>query len=187
MRFFLFGDSDPFTQVFLGPLLEESVKFAAVLLALIVAAIVLPAGRDRFTALQYWLFLVPWFVGGLYGFVEGVVVYPGEGIVDFTTRETAHATFVALSLAGTLLVWRSLDAGAGGAILGGFAGFGAHLLFNVLPSFSGSLYVAVWSQVTYAYGLFAFAVIVLGLVVRREPSSPEARRFLAVAGEGLRP
>ncbi len=154
------------------------------MLALTVAAIVLPAGRDPATALQYWLFLTPWLAGGLFGFLEGVVVYPGEGIVDFTTREAAHASFAALSLLGTLVVWRLLDAGPSGAILGGFAGFGAHVVFNFLPNLADTWYLMVWSQVTFAYVLLVVAVLGLGLAVRREPSSPEARRFLDLASGG---
>lgn len=180
LRLILFGDTDPFTQVFLGPLFEESIKLGATFLVLILEALFLPRGRDSTTALRYWLFLAPWLVGGLFGFGEGIVAYPHELGLNLSLREAVHASCVAWSLLVTLLVWRRLDAGAGGAILGGFAGFAAHIGFNLIAYLSGNPGMPFWDQEAYVGVLFVTAVLGLVLVLRHEPSSDEVRRFLSV-------
>lgn len=184
LRLVLFGDSSPFTRIVLGPLFEESTKLAAVMLVLIVAALLLPRGRDASTALGYWIVLAPWCVGGLYGLIEGAVVYPGEGSLDVTLREVAHATFVALSLLGTLLVWRALDAGATGVTLGVLFGFGSHVGFNILAALSATLPVTFLDQAAYVAALGAVVLVGLSRLFRIAPTLPEAARFLGIAGKG---
>ena len=159
-------------------------KLAGTFLALTLAALLLPRGRDPRMAFHYWLFLVPWIFGGLFGLGEGLLVYPGQGGLNFSLREAAHASFAVWALIATLLVWRRLDAGAGGAMLGALVGFGTHLGFNLisfLPGYSDYLF---WDQAAYVGVLLAAGLVGLALVVRREPSSDEARRFLALPGNG---
>ena len=184
LRLLVFGDGSPFTQIVLGPLLEESTKLAGTMVVLLAAALLLPRGRDHATVLGYWLFLAPWLVGGIYGLSEGVLVYPGEGAPSVTLREAAHATFTALSLLGTLLIWRSLDAGATGVTLGVLFGFGAHVGFNLLAAVAVVADLTFLEQTGYVAVLAAVAVVGLNRVVRQATSLPEARSFLVPSWRG---
>ena len=185
LRLLAFGDGDPFTLVLLGPAAEEGLKLAALLLALTLAGLWLPRGHDPANALRYWLFFAPWLVGGLYGMVEGIAIYPGQSTLDYTLREFAHGTFVALSLAEALYVWRELDAPYVGVALGFGAGWAAHILFNEIAVLSAYADVTFLDQVVYTVVALVLAAVALGRVVAREPASPTAERFLAVRG-GLR-
>ena len=187
LRIVLFPDSDAVTVLLLGPAIEESLKLAGVIIVLTIAATALRGGRDPSLALRYWLFFVPWIVGGLYGMLEGVLVYPGQGGLDFTMREFAHGTFVALSLAGALGIWQRLSAPFFGIGFGFAAGLSAHLWFNALALFSGYVDVTFMDQVAYVALAFAIAVVVLASEVRREPASAETRAFLPPRGRGPRP
>ena len=187
LRALAFPDTSPVTVLFLGPALEESLKLSGVILALTVASLAFRGGRDPALALRYWLFLVPWVVGGLYGMTEGVLGYPGQGGLDFTLREAAHATFVALSVGGALWIWRHLDAPFFGIGFGFGAGFSAHLWFNALAFLSDYADVTFTDQVAYLALVFVLAVAVLAWGVRPAPASAEARAFLPARGRGLHP
>lgn len=178
LRLLRFPDDDPLTMVVLGPAFEESLKLTATLLVLLLASAVLRGGRDPALALRYWLFLAPWAVGGLFGLLEGLAFYPGQGGADFTLREVAHATFVALALGAALGVWRSLEAPLFGIGFGFGAGFAAHILFNglgLLATFAG---VTFADQVVYLAALVVLSVAVLSREVRADPGSRVARSFL---------
>lgn len=182
LRLLAFGDEDPFTLVLLGPAAEEGLKLAALVLALTLAGLWLPRGNDPANALRYWLFLAPWFIGGFYGMVEGMTIYLGESTLDYTLREFAHATFVALSLAAALYVWRELDAPYVGVALGFGAGWAAHIAFNEIALLSALADVTFLDQVAYTAAVLVLATVALGRVVRREPASRTSRRFLALHG-----
>lgn len=181
----MFADDNPVTVVLLGPATEEGLKLASLVLALTAAGLWLPRGHDAGNALRYWLFLAPWFVGGVYGTVEGITVYPGEPTLDYTMRELAHAAFVALSLAAALWVWREFEAPYGGMVLGFCTGWAAHLLFNEIALLSAYADVTFLDQAAYTAVALALAAYALGRVVGHEPASRTSERFLAVRG-GLR-
>ena len=185
LRFLAFGDENPVTLVLLGPALEEGLKLAGLLLALMLAALFLPRGQDPANALRYWLFLAPWLVGGLYGMMEGFLVYAGQNAFDFTLREFAHATFAALGLAVALWVWRVFGLTYAGVGLGFSAAWAAHILFNTLALVSNYSDVTLADQVAYAALLGLLAVAALARAVAREPGSRETGLFLAIRG-GLR-
>ena len=187
LRALAFADASPVTVLFLGPALEESLKLSGVILVLTVASLALRGGRDPALVLRYWLFLAPWIVGGLYGMMEGIVGYPGQGGLDFTLRELAHATFVALSLGGALRIWRLLDAPLFGIGFGFAAGFSAHLWFNALAFLSDYVDVSFVDQVAYLAIVLVLTLVVLASEVRREPASAEARAFLPSRGRSLHP
>ncbi len=187
LRALLLPDDSAFTIVLVGPALEESLKLSGVILVLTVASIALRGGRDPALVLRYWLFLVPWAVGGMYGMMEGLFVYPGQGGLDFTLREFAHATFVALSLASALRIWQRVDAPLFGIGFGLAAGFAAHLWFNALALLSDVVDVTFTDQALYLAVVFAATLVLLGSAVRREPASAEARAFLPSRGRGLHP
>lgn len=180
----MFGDASPFTVLLLGPAVEESQKLSALLAALLVAAYVLPRGRDAGNALRYWLVLAPWVVGGAYGMIEGFVAYPGEPSIEFTLRELAHGTFAALALAAVLWVWREIDAPYAGLALGLGAAWVAHFVFNALAVWSDALHVTFADQALYTLAAFVVAAVLLGRVAVREPASRETGHLLAVRGRG---
>lgn len=184
LRWLVSGDESPFTVLLLGPAVEESLKLAALLLALLAAAYLLPRGRDPANALRYWLFLTPWFVGGFYGMIEGFLVYPDQPSIGFTVRELAHGAFVALGLVTALWVWRETDASAAGLALGLGAAWAAHFGFNALALLSDLLGVSFADQAAYALAAAVVAVILLGRAVGREPASRESRALLAVRRGG---
>ncbi len=186
IRFLLFGDNSPVTLILLGPAVEEGLKLAAVLLVLTIVGLVLPRGHDPRTALRYWLFLAPWFVGGLYGMMEGLLVYSGESSLDLTLREFAHGTFTALAFSVTLWVWRELDRPYAGVALGFASGWGVHILFNVLALLSGYTGVSFGDQSGYVVLVFVVAIATLARTARHEPASRETMRFLAIPPAGLR-
>lgn len=187
LRVALFGDSSPLTVVLLGPGFEESLKLGAVILALTLASLTLRGGRDPEMALRYWFSLLPWVVGGLYGMAEGILVYPGEGGLDFTLREAAHGTFLALGLGAALWIWRQVDAPFFGIGFGFGSAFAAHIGFNLLALFSGSLDITFLDQAIYLAAVAAIAVATLVRGVRQEPASAEARAFLPARARGLHP
>lgn len=186
LRAFLFEDTSPFTLVLLGPALEESLKFSALFLALIVAALLLPRGKDSSNALRYWLFLTPWFVGGIYGVMEGLVVYPSDSHLNFTLREMAHASFTALALSTALWTWRQVNQPYVGVGLGFGVGWSVHIVFNSLALFSYFSDLTFTDQALYGLAVFAVAVVSLASVVGREPASRESARFLAIRGRRVR-
>ncbi len=186
LRFFLSPDTSPLTLVLLGPALEEGLKLAAVVLALIVAGLFLPRGRDPANALRYWLFLAPWVVGGLYGLMEGLVVYPGESHLNFTMRELAHATFTALGLAAALWSWRLLGSRYVGMGLGFGAAWSAHILFNSIALLSEFTDIGFTDQALYALAALVVALVLLGKSVTPEPASRESRSFLLIRPSRLR-
>ncbi len=186
LRFFLFADANPFTLVLLGPALEESLKLAALVLALIGAALALPRGKDPENALRYWLFLLPLFVGFFYGLMEGIVVYPGDSHLNFTLRELAHASFTALGLAAALWVWRELAQPYGGIAVGFGVAWIAHVVFNSLAYLSQFTEVTFQEQAVYGLVVFAVALVALSHGVGREPASRETASLLAIQGRGLR-
>ncbi len=186
LRFLFFGDSSPVTVVLLGPALEEGLKLAALFLALMGAALVLPRGKDPDNALRYWLFLAPWFVGGAYGLVEGLVVYPGESHLNFTLRELAHAAFTALGAAALLWTWREVGRPFFGVALGFGSAWAGHIGFNSLALLSGYLDLSFEEQALFGLALLALAAVTLMRDVRHEPGSPQARSLLAIGGVRLR-
>ncbi len=180
VRILAFRDESPFTILLLGPTLEESLKLSSVLLAVMGAAVYLPRGRDPATALRYWLFLAPWFVGGLYGMTEGILVYGSEAGVQVTLRELAHGTFAALALTGVLWIWRDFRAPYAALLFGLGAAWVPHFFFNLLALESDALNVSFLDQVLYTLAACVVAAIFLGRAVAREPASRETRRFLAL-------
>ncbi len=186
IRLLIFGDDSPVTLVLLGPAVEEGLKLAAVLLVLTIVGLVLPRGRDPRTALRYWLFLAPWFVGGFYGMMEGLLVYSGESSLDFTLREFAHGTFTAVALSVTLWVWQELDRGYAGVALGFGSGWSVHILFNLLALLSGFTGVSFGDQSGYVILVSVVAIATLARAVRHEPASSVTMRFLALPPPGLR-
>lgn len=186
LRFLLFGDEDPFTVVLLGPALEEGLKLAALFLALLGAAMVLPRGRDPENALRYWLFLAPWFVGGGYGLLEGIFVYPGESHPDFILRGFAHAAFAAAGLAGILWAWRETERPFVGLALGFGLAWAAHIVFNSIAVVTWYSGVRFEEQALYGSSLLVLAMIALARDIGREPASPQARAVLRVPGRRVR-
>ncbi len=186
LRVLFFQDDSPFTVLFLGPATEESVKLACVFLGLAIASLGLRGGRDPGLALRYWLFLVPWIVGGLYGMFEGVVVYPGESGWDFTMREAAHGAFTGLALASSLWSWRGDASPWIGLGFGFLVAWAAHLAFNEIALVSQFADVTFLDQLLYAIVVVALALVLLGRVVRGEPASRQARRFLPARSSGPR-
>ncbi len=187
LRAFLFPDDSNFTVLLIGPALEESLKLAAVVLVLTLASMTQAGGRDPPLVLRHWLFWAPWVVGGVYGMIEGLVVYPGQGGLDFTLREFAHASFVALAFAAALRVWARVDAPMFGLGIGFATGYAAHLWFNALALLSDVVDVTFADQALYLAAVFVATVVLLGITVRREPASAEARAFLPAQGRGLHP
>lgn len=187
LRYLYFSDDDPITVFLLGPAFEESLKLAGVILALTAASIALRGGRDPALALRYWLFLLPWLVGAVYGMVEGVVAYPGQGGIAFTMREFAHATFVALSLAGALGIWRGFSAPVFGIGFGFGAGYAAHIWFNSLLLLTDRYDTLYVYQAIYLAVVFFLALAVLAWEVRKEPASAETRAFLPESGRRVHP
>lgn len=181
------SSEDPLTIVLLGPAFEESLKLSILMLALAFAAVALRGGRDPALALRYWLFSAPWIVGGLFGLLEGLAFYPGQGGPDFTLREFAHATFVALALAAALGVWRQLDAPFVGIGYGFATGLAAHIGFNLLALFSVSLSVTFADQLAYLVLIFVIALLSLRREVRVRPPSRVARAFLPSPGRRVHP
>lgn len=182
LRALVLPDDSAFTIVLVGPALEESLKLSGVVLVLTIGSIALSGGRDRALVLRYWLFLAPWAIGGVYGMMEGLIVYPGQGGLDFTLREFAHATFVALSLASALWAWQRLEAPLFGIALGFSAGFAAHLWFNALALLSDVVDVTFTDQALYLAVVFAGTLVLLARMVRREPASAETAAFLPSRG-----
>ncbi len=186
LRVLFFQDTSPFTILFLGPATEESVKLACVFLGLAIASVGLRGGRDPGLALRYWLFLVPWIVGGLYGMFEGVVVYPGEPGWDFTMREVAHGAFAGLALAASLWSWRGDPPSWIGLGFGFLVAWAAHFAFNEIAFVSEFADVTFLDQLLYAIAVAALAALLLARVVRGEPGSRQARRFLPARSAGPR-
>ena len=180
-------DIGPIAVVLLGPAFEESLKLAGVILALTIASVTLRGGRDPGLALRYWLFLVPWLVGGLDGMVEGVLVYPGQGATDFALREIAHGAFVALSVAGALGIWQRTSAPLFGIGFGFGVGFAAHIWFNALALLADLGHSDHGYQTLYLALVFALALSLLARAVRREPASEETRAFLPAPGTRVQP
>lgn len=178
LRLLFFGDDSSFTLLFLGPATEESVKLACAFLGLSIASLILRGGRDPALALRYWLFLVPWAVGGVYGMFEGVAVYPGEAAWDFTLREAAHGAFTGLALAASLWSWRGDPPSGIGVGFGFLLAWAAHVGFNEIAFVSGFADLTFLDQLLYVIAIVVLALIALAQVVRREPASREARRFL---------
>lgn len=173
-------------MVLLGPALEEGLKLSALFLFLIVAAMLLPRGRDPENALRYWLFLAPWVVGGGYGLLEGIFVYPGESHLNFILRGFAHAAFTAVGLAAALWTWRQVDRPYVGVALGfGFAWAG-HILFNSIAIAAWFTDVSFGEQALYGLALLVVSAVVLAQDVGREPGSRQARAVLAVPGRHVR-
>lgn len=187
LRAFALPDGSAFTIVLVGPALEESLKLSAVVLVLTLASMTQRGGRDPPLVLRHWLFWAPWVVGGVYGMIEGLVVYPGQGGLDFTLREFAHATFVSLSAAAALRVWQRVDAPLFGIALGFASGFAAHLWFNALALLSDVVDLTFADQALYLAVVFAATVVLLGTAVRLEPASRETRSFLPARGRVLHP
>jgi len=187
LRFLYFPDTSPFTVLLLGPAFEESLKLAGVVLALAIASVVLRGGRDPELALRYWLFLLPWMVGGLDGLFEGLVAYPRRAALDLAMREFGHATFVALSVAAALFVWRRVSAPLFGIGFGFAAGFAAHIWFNGLSLLVRAAEASFVDQQIYLALVFALTLAVLAWEVRTEPASAETRAFLPVRGRRVHP
>ncbi len=187
LRALVLPDGSAFTVVLVGPALEESLKLAAVVLVLTLASMTQHGGRDPPLVLRHWLFWAPWVVGGIYGMVEGLLVYPGQGGLDFTLREFAHATFVALSLAAALRLWQRLDAPLFGIGFGFASGFLAHLWFNALALLSDVVDVTFTDQALYLAAVFVVTLVLLASTVRHEPGSRETRAFLPSRGPALHP
>jgi hypothetical protein len=187
LRILYFPDTSPFTVLLLGPAFEESLKLAGVVLALTIASLTLSGGRDPDLALRYWLFFVPWIVGGLDGLVEGLAVYPRRSAVDLAMREFGHATFVALSVAAALFVWRRLSAPLFGIGFGFAAGFSAHIWFNGLSLLVDAAEASSVDQQIYLALVLALTLAVLAWQVRTEPASAETRAFLPARGRRVQP
>jgi hypothetical protein len=149
-------------------------------------ALALPRGNDPDNALRYWLFLTPWIVGGAYGLLEGLLVYPGESHLNFTLRELAHAAFSGLALAAALWVWREIERPYVGVLLGFAVAWAAHILFNSLAFLGRYVDVSFAEQAAYALAILMLAAIALAHEVGREPASREARSFLAIQGRRVR-
>ncbi len=186
LRFFLFSDTNPLTLVLLGPALEESLKLAALVLALIGAALALPRGRDPENALRYWLFFMPWLVGFLYGLMEGIVVYPSDSHLNFTLRELAHASFTAIGLATALWIWRELEEPYAGLAVGFAVAWIAHVAFNSIAYVSSFQEITFQDQAVFGLVLLAVALVALLHGLGREPGSRETASLLAIRGRGLR-
>lgn len=187
LRAFVLPDDSNYTVLLVGPALEESLKLAAVVLVLTLASMTQAGVRDPPLVLRHWLFWAPWVVGGAYGMIEGLVVYPGQGGLDFTLREFAHATFVALAFAAALRVWARVDAPLFGIGVGFASGYAAHLWFNALALLSDVIHVSFADQALYLAVVFAATAVLLTTTVRREPASAEARAFLPAQGRVLHP
>jgi len=187
LRLVLFVDANPLTILVLGPAFEECLKLASVILALALASLALRGGRDPELALRYWLFLLPGIVGGGFGLFEGLVAYPRQVGTLFTLRETAHATFVILSMAAALEVWRSFDAPFVGIGVGLGTGLAGHIGFNILAVLTAFDPWTVLYLSVYLGGVLALAVPALAWEVRRAPDSEETRAFLPARGRGVHP
>ncbi len=183
-RALLFGDQSAFTVLLLGPAVEESLKLAALLLALLAAAVLLPRGRDPANALRYWLFLTPWFVGWIYGTVEGFLVYSAQANVTLTVREVAHSSFVALALLTALWAWRETGARYAGLFLGLGMAWVAHFVFNAIAAGAEFVNVSFADQALYTLALAVVTAVLLGRAVGGEPASEESRALLAVGRGG---
>lgn len=187
LRLTLFTDADPLTIVVLGPAFEECLKLGGVLLALTIAALVSSGGRDPEAVLPTWLFLAPWIVGGLYGMMEGVVVFPGQSGINFTVREIAHGVFVASGFAAALWVWREFGFPVAGVGLGSGVALAAHTLYNVLAVVSSVGDVTFVDQLLYVSAATVFAAFLLRREVRQEPASAETRAFLPARRRRVHP
>lgn len=186
-RLIRFPDADPLTVIILGPAFEECLKLASAILALTLASLAFRGGRDPALALRYWLFLVPWIVGGGFGLFEGLMAYPNQIGTLFTLREAAHATFVVLSVATALDVWRSLAAPFVGIWYGLGAGIAGHIGFNILAVLTAFDPWTVPYLAIYLGLVLAFAIPALVWEIRRVPASEETRAFLPEPGRGLQP
>ncbi len=173
-------------MVLLGPAFEEGLKLAGLFLALLGAGMFLPRGRDPENALRYWLFLAPWFIGGGYGLLEGIFIYPGESHLNFILREFAHAAFTAAGLATALWVWRQVERPYLGVALGFGLAWAGHILFNSMALVAWYADVSFEEQALYGLGIVVAAAVALARDVGREPGSPQARAILAVPGRHVR-
>ncbi len=187
LRILFFADDTAVTVMLLGPAVEESLKLAGVLLVLTLVAVAARGGRDPEMALRYWLVLAPWLVGWLYGMMEGLLVYPGQGGLDFTLRELAHGTFVALGLGTALAMWRLLSAPLFGAGFGFAAAFSAHFGFNTLAVIAYDAGLSFVDQALYLAVIAFLAIVVFAVELRHEPASAEARAFVPSRGRGPQP
>ena len=186
-RLVRFPDTDPLTFIVLGPAFEESLKLASAVLALTLASLAFPGGRDPVLALRYWIFLVPWIVGGGFGLFEGFLGYPYQVGSLLTLREAAHATFLVLSMAAALEVWRSLRAPFVGIWFGLGAGLAGHIGFNILAVFTAFDPWTVPYLAIYLGLVLVYAVPALVWEIRRVPASKETRAFLPERSRGLHP
>ncbi len=176
-RLWFFPDASPFTVVLLAPATEESLKLAGAIVSLLALAV---AGtRGDAGVLHRRLFLVPLFIGGLYGLFEALALYADESGVTLVVRIWAHAAFVVLGLAAALWFWRIGFHPLPGVCLGLVLAVAAHGLFNALSLATAFVPISYIDQTLYAAALFLVAVVTMERVLRREPSSESARRFLA--------
>lgn len=182
LRFLLFADVAPLTIILLGPAFEECLKLAGAVLALTLASLLLRGGRDPALALRYWLFLLPWLVGGAFGMFEGLVAYPLQIGTLFTLREVAHATFLALSIAGALEVWRTLSSSIAGIGFGLGAGLAGHIGFNIVAVLSALDRLTTAYLALYVVLLLALTLPALVWELRRIPASEPTRAFLPSPG-----
>ncbi len=187
LRLFLFGDSDLFTLLTLGPAYEECLKLGSALLVLTLASLSLGGGRDPRMPLRYWLFLVPWVVGGGFGLLEDLLAYPVQVGVLYTLREAAHSVFLALAIAAMLAIWRTVGATYFGVAYGLAAGFAAHVGFNILAVVTALTNVGLLETSVYVVLVGVLAVAALLWEVRRVPSSRESRAFLPAAERRVHP
>ncbi len=187
LRLFLFNDADLFTLLVLGPAYEECLKLSLAILALGLASLALGGGRDPRMVLRYWIFLVPWVVGGGFGLLEDLLAYPAQVGVLYTLREGAHAVFLALALAATLVAWRALSEPYFGVAYGLAAGFAAHVGFNILAVLTALTNVGLLETTVYVALVGMLAVPALLHEVQRVPSSNETRAFLPAPERKVHP
>ncbi len=183
----VFGDRDLMTLMVLGPGFEESLKLGCAVLVLTLASVTLRGGRDPGLALRYWLFLLPWLVGGAFGLIENLLVYPNQVGVLYTLREFAHASFLALAVAAMLVAWRVLSAPRFGIAYGFVAGFAAHVGFNILAVLTSLDNFGILISSAYLAFVAAIALPALVVEVRKVPASAETRAFLPTPGRRLHP
>ncbi len=182
LRLFLFVDASPFTIVLLAPATEESLKLAGTFVGLVALAVIGAHGDAN--ALRRRLFLTPLFVGGLYGFFEGIALYSEEAGLTLIVRIWAHAGFVTLALVAALVCWRIGFRPLPGAWFGLALAIAAHDLFNILSVASDFAPITFVEQSLYAASLFILSIAAMGRALRLDPPPEAARRLLLPAVQG---
>lgn len=179
LRILGFPDTTPLALLLLGPLTEEALKFAIVLVALSVLAVVRPAEPSAAWALGGRLLATPWMAGGAYGLYEGLAAYRLEAGIDLALRVAAHAGFASLAFAVALNAWsrgRSVGRGVGTGLLAGLAAHGA---FNAFVLAANVAAVSVSDQILYAGAVLLLAAILLRRAATVQPRSRAVRRLLS--------